>query len=81
LQKRQVRVCNALFDDQRIQSISSAAANLFPLWLIVAALAAIAWPQLFLWFQKDYVTAGLALTMLTMGTSLTLEVIPIYTAL
>lgn len=72
--RSQGRECSSLFDEQRIQSISSAAANLFPLWLIIAALAAIIRPQLFLWFQKDYVTAGLAITMLSMGTSLTLEV-------
>lgn len=33
-------------------------------------------PPSFLWFKKDYVTAGLALTMLAMGTTLSLEVRP-----
>ena len=58
---------------QRVQLLSSTVANLFPLWLIFAALLSLWKPSLFLWFQKDYVTAGLAITMLSMGTSLTLE--------
>jgi hypothetical protein len=73
-QKKQSKAGSSLIDEQGIQRVSSAAANLFPLWLIIAAFAAILRPQLFLWFQKDYVTAGLAITMLSMGTSLTLEV-------
>lgn len=58
---------------QQLQVVSSTVANLFPLWLIFAAMLALWKPELFLWFQKDYVTAGLAITMLSMGTSLTLE--------
>ena len=38
------------------------------------ALLGLARPAAFAWFSKDYITAGLALTMLAMGTSLTLEV-------
>jgi len=72
-QRAESSTCRSLSEGSRIQSISSAAANLFPLWLIIAAVSAIARPQLYLWFQKDYVTAGLAITMLSMGTSLTLE--------
>jgi len=73
--RRQSRAYSSFYDEQQIQKISNAAANLFPLWLIIAALAAFARPQLFLWFQKDFVTMGLAITMLSMGTSLTLEVL------
>ena len=58
----------------KLEAFSSFAANLFPVWLIVAGSAALLKPELFLWFQKDYVTFGLAITMLSMGTSLTLEV-------
>ena len=46
----------------------------FPIWVAVACTAAVVHPPLFLWFKKDYVTAGLALTMLAMGTTLSLEV-------
>ena len=31
-------------------------------------------PSAFAWFSRDYITAGLALTMLAMGTSLKLSV-------
>lgn len=48
----------------------------FPVWVAVACTAAVMHPPLFLWFKKDYVTAGLALTMLAMGTTLGLEVRP-----
>ena len=64
--------------EQSLRSVSATVANLFPLWLIIAAAFSLWRPGLFLWFQKDYVTAGLALTMLSMGTSLTLEVAPSY---
>ena len=57
-----------------LRSLSATVANLFPVWLVLAALLALWKPSLFLWFQKDYVTAGLALTMLSMGTSLTIDV-------
>jgi len=33
-------------------------------------------PSSLTWFKKEYITKGLALTMLSMGTTLTLEVIP-----
>lgn len=45
----------------------------FPVWVAVACTAAVMHPPLFLWFKKDFVTAGLALTMLAMGTTLSLE--------
>ncbi len=49
------------------------AANLFPLWLVAAAAAALARPALLTGLSKDAVTAGLAACMLAMGTTLTLE--------
>jgi len=38
------------------------------------ALAGLARPQAFAWFSRHYITGGLALTMLAMGTSLKLTV-------
>jgi hypothetical protein len=38
------------------------------------ALAGLARPSALAWFSRDYITAGLALTMLAMGTSLKLSV-------
>lgn len=46
----------------------------FPVWVAIACIAAVVHPPSFLWFRKDFVTAGLALTMLAMGTTLSLEV-------
>lgn len=44
------------------------------MWVAIACVAAVVHPPSFLWFKKDFVTAGLALTMLAMGTTLSLEV-------
>lgn len=63
-----------IFPASSLRALSATVANLFPVWLVLAALLALWKPSLFLWFQKDYVTGGLALTMLSMGTSLTIDV-------
>ena len=54
--------------------LAASLANYFPVWVAIACVAAVLHPPSFLWFKKDYVTAGLALTMLAMGTTLSLEV-------
>ena len=54
--------------------ISAFLTSYFPVWVAIACIAAVIHPPTFLWFRKDYVTAGLALTMLAMGTTLSLEV-------
>ena len=54
--------------------LAASLANYFPVWVALACIAAVLYPPSFLWFRKDYVTAGLALTMLAMGTTLSLEV-------
>jgi BASS family bile acid:Na+ symporter len=41
--------------------------NLFPLWVVLAAGAALVKPELFAWVQQSWITWGLALTMLGMG--------------
>ena len=54
--------------------ISAFLTSYFPVWVAIACVAAVVHPPSFLWFKKDFVTAGLALTMLAMGTTLSLEV-------
>ena len=54
--------------------LSTTLANWFPLWVAAGCLLALWHPPVALWFRKDYVTAGLATTMLAMGTTLTLKV-------
>ena len=54
--------------------LSAVLTNYFPVWVAIACVVAIAYPPSFLWFRKEYVTSGLALTMLAMGTTLSLEV-------
>ena len=49
-------------------------ANLFPLWLVTVGGLSIVHPPAMLWFRSELVTAGLALTMTTMGSTLTVEV-------
>ncbi len=49
-------------------------ANWFPFWVAAGCLLSLWHPPVALWFRKDYVTAGLAVTMLAMGTTITLQV-------
>ena len=53
---------------------TSVLTNYLPVEALGGCLLALWHPPLFLWFKKDYVTGGLALTMLAMGTTLTLQV-------
>ncbi|KAL3155679.1 hypothetical protein ABBQ32_012705 [Trebouxia sp. C0010 RCD-2024] len=53
--------------------VSAFLTSYFPVWVAIACVAAVVHPPSFLWFKKDFVTAGLALTMLAMGTTLSLE--------
>lgn len=47
-----------------------AAANLFPVWLIVFCGAALVWPGVFTWFSGSWITWALAFIMLGMGVTL-----------
>ncbi|MBT4224338.1 MAG: bile acid:sodium symporter family protein [Opitutae bacterium] len=51
--------------------IVQAATNLFPLWSVLTAVLALAWPASFMWFGKDAITWGLGIIMLGMGLTLT----------
>ena len=59
--------------EKRLGKLATGAANLFPLWLVIGATSALAHPPSLAWFKREYITKGLALTMLSMGTTLTLE--------
>ena len=59
--------------EKRLGNLAIGAANLFPLWLVIGATSALAHPPSLAWFKREYITKGLALTMLSMGTTLTLE--------
>lgn len=45
--------------------------NLFPVWTVISAVAALTKPELFTWLTTEYFTAGLALLMVSMGITLT----------
>ena len=47
-------------------------ANAFPLWVLLGAVLALAWPAGFLWFTP-YINPGLAVIMLGMGVTLTTD--------
>ena len=49
------------------------ASNAFPLWVLVACGAALLRPSLFTWFRGDAIVAGLALIMLGMGVTLSVD--------
>lgn len=54
--------------------LASQLSNLFPLWVALASGLGLVHPPALAWFRAEYTTAALALTMLAMGTSLTLQV-------
>ncbi len=60
--------------EERASQLSDILTRFFPLWLLIGCGTALTYPPTFLWFQKDLITAALALTMLSMGTTLTVEV-------
>ena len=62
--------------EHQLGSVAQGAANLFPLWLVIGATAAVVRPSTLTWFKREYITKGLALIMLVMGTTLTLKVHP-----
>eukprot|EP00884_Botryococcus_braunii_P012880 jgi/Botrbrau1/21593/Bobra.43_1s0003.1 len=59
--------------ERALGNMASNAASYFPLWLVLVSGAGLLYPPLLSWFHQDYVPPCLTLTMLAMGTSLTLE--------
>jgi BASS family bile acid:Na+ symporter len=57
---------------QRFYRWCDKATNVFPLWTIAASIIGFKYPQSFLWFQP-YITPALALTMVSMGMTLTVN--------
>ena len=54
-----------------LSRVIQAATNLFPLWSVLTAVLALAWPQSFSWFGTDAIRWGLGVIMLGMGLTLT----------
>ena len=50
--------------------ILSTLTTAFPLWVLVAGIAALIRPALFLWFNGPLITLGLSIIMLSMGMTL-----------
>uniref|UniRef100_A0A1D2A3A2 Uncharacterized protein n=1 Tax=Auxenochlorella protothecoides TaxID=3075 RepID=A0A1D2A3A2_AUXPR len=57
----------------RLASLAIALTNAFPVFVVGAAVLGLMRPASFDWFRAEYVTAGLAATMLGMGLTLTFE--------
>ena len=49
------------------------ATNLFPVWTVAGAVAALFWPELFTWFRGNLIVLGLAVIMLGMGITLNFD--------
>ncbi len=47
--------------------------NLFPIWVVLGGVAALIKPSLFTWFGSEWITWGLAVIMLGMGITLSLD--------
>jgi BASS family bile acid:Na+ symporter len=56
-----------------VSKLAESATNLFPLWVLLAGAAALAWPPLFAWFSGDLIVWGLAVIMLGMGLTLSID--------
>jgi BASS family bile acid:Na+ symporter len=56
-----------------MKSFLLAAANWFPVWVLTAALLALWQPALFVWFSGPWIVWGLAVVMLGMGLTLSVE--------
>lgn len=51
----------------------NAATNLFPLWVLLAGVLALFYPPLFTWFTGPFIVWGLAIIMLGMGVTLSVD--------
>lgn len=78
--KDAVRRCAAAVDSSdanppastsQIQKAANLFVNLFPVWTVIFAGAALKQPSAFTWLTTEYFTAGLALLMVSMGITLT----------
>lgn len=47
--------------------------NLFPVWILLSGIVALSWPTAFLWFETSYISWALAVIMLGMGLTLSVE--------
>lgn len=47
--------------------------NLFPVWVLAGGVAALFWPRYFIWFDRTWIVWGLAVIMLGMGVTLSVE--------
>lgn len=56
-----------------MERFATAATNLFPVWVLLAGAAALVHPPLFAWFSGSLIVWGLAVIMLGMGLTLSLD--------
>ncbi|GLI66081.1 hypothetical protein VaNZ11_009800, partial [Volvox africanus] len=59
--------------EKDLVALCSRITSLFPLWVVLAAAAALWRPELFIWLPTRFITWGLALTMLGMGLTMRLS--------
>ena len=59
--------------EEKLGTWAKQIANLFPVWLTIVGALSVVHPPSMLWFRSKLVTAGLAVTMGTMGTTLTVQ--------
>jgi BASS family bile acid:Na+ symporter len=57
----------------RVNRLLSIATNLFPIWVLVGGVLALAHPAWFTWFSGGFITWGLAVIMLGMGITLSVD--------
>lgn len=68
-----MRVGGLWFTPCAVNRALAVATNLFPIWVLVAGLVALVRPSWFTWFSGEFITWGLAVIMLGMGITLSVE--------
>jgi len=56
-----------------MRRVFALATNMFPIWVLLGGAVALAEPGLFTWFSGDFITWGLAVIMLGMGITLSVD--------
>jgi BASS family bile acid:Na+ symporter len=56
-----------------VNRLLAIATNLFPVWVLIGGALALAYPPGFTWFSGDFITWGLAVIMLGMGITLSVD--------
>ena len=64
--------CTVIYNDETMKFLNTFV-NLYPLWIVLSSLLGILYPPAFLWFSGHWMENAIALVMLGMGFTLTID--------